>query len=143
MRVPVDSVVDALVRRRLDPAVLPADLDHLGDLPGHVVADAEALELALLVELVHGPKGLLVRCGAVGAVQVPHLERAARGSAAYRGKNSACVLGLESFERVVELLAEVLHEGQQCAPNPDAVVAALTSGLCEMRSTPGADHLPD
>ena len=75
---PVHSVVDALVRARLDVPVLAADRDDLGDLPRHVVADPEALELALLVELVHGLQRDLVRRRAVRAVQVPHIEGAVR-----------------------------------------------------------------
>ena len=41
-----------------------------------VVGDAEALELALLVELVDGAQGLFVRRGAVRAVEVPHVDGA-------------------------------------------------------------------
>ena len=43
----------------------------------HVVGDAEALELALLVELVDRLQGHLVRCAAIRPVEVPHVERAA------------------------------------------------------------------
>ena len=43
----------------------------------HVVGDAEALELALLVELVDRLEGHLVWCAAIWPVEVPHVERAA------------------------------------------------------------------
>ena len=90
-------VVDALVRRRLDVSVRLADADDLGDFPpdSHrtgksgivnlgmgrrharvVVGDAEALELALLVELVDGAQGLFVGRGTVRAVEVPHVDGA-------------------------------------------------------------------
>ena len=43
----------------------------------HVVGDAEALEFALLVELVDRLQGHLVRGAAIWPVEVPHVERAA------------------------------------------------------------------
>ena len=63
---PVDGVVDPLVHRRLDVPVRLAELDYLCDFPSaepfersimrseacdlrHIVADAEPLELSLLV----------------------------------------------------------------------------------------------
>lgn len=88
----MDSVVDALIGRGLDPTVRLADANHLGDLPAlkhdqwqhkngrgeHdvrlVVADAEALELALLVALVDGPQGVFIGHGPVGAMEVPHVN---------------------------------------------------------------------
>ena len=69
----LDRVVDALVNSRLHPAIGAADPNDLGDLPGHVVGDSKALELSLLVELVDRTQCVLVLCGAVGPVQVPHL----------------------------------------------------------------------
>ena len=74
----MDRVVDALVRRRLDVPVLAANGHHLGDLPRHEVRDPEPLELALLVQLVHGLERDRERRRAVGAVQVPHVDRAGR-----------------------------------------------------------------
>ena len=41
-----------------------------------VVGDAEALELALLVEVVDRFEGHLVWSAAIGPVQVPHIDRA-------------------------------------------------------------------
>ena len=73
----LDRVVDALVNSRLHPAIGAADPNDLGDLPGHVVGDSKALELALLVELVDGAQGLFVGRGAVRAVEVPHVDGAA------------------------------------------------------------------
>ena len=72
----LDRVVEALVRCGLHPAIGAADPNDLGDLPGHVVGDPEALELALLVELVDRAQGLFVRRGAVRAVEVPHVDGA-------------------------------------------------------------------
>ena len=67
---PLDRIVNALVRRRLDVPILAADAHHLRDLPRHVVRDAEAPELALLVQLVDRLERHLERRRAVGAVQV-------------------------------------------------------------------------
>ena len=73
------GVVKALIHRRLHPAIPLADAHDLGDLPRHVVRDAELLELALLMELVHSTQRVLVRCLAVRAVQVPHVDGAGGG----------------------------------------------------------------
>ena len=74
----LDRVVHALVHGRLHPAIGAADPDDLSDLPGHEVGDPEALELALLVELVDRAQRLFVGRLAVRAVQVPHVEGAVR-----------------------------------------------------------------
>ena len=74
--VAVDGVVYPLVRSGLDIPVRLADSDHLGDFPGHVVADAEPLELAFFVKFVHGLEGLFVRCCTVRTMEVPHLDGA-------------------------------------------------------------------
>ena len=76
---PVDRVVDALVRRRLDVPVLAADVHDLRDLPCHVVRDTEPLELALLVQLAHRLERVREGRCAVRAVQVPHVDRAVLG----------------------------------------------------------------
>ena len=73
----LDRIVDALVHSRLHPAIGAADPHDLGDLPGHIVGDSKALELALLVELVDGAQGLFVGRSAVRAVEVPHVDGAA------------------------------------------------------------------
>ena len=81
-----------MVHSRLNPAVITADHHDLRDLPSGlpvsrhaqivtlharvVVTNAEALELALLVELVDSAQGLFVRRGAVRAVEVPHVDGA-------------------------------------------------------------------
>lgn len=70
----VQRVVMSFVGGRLDPAVSLADLAHLRHLPRHVVADPEPLEVAFLVELVHGTERILVAVLAVGPVQVEHLD---------------------------------------------------------------------
>ena len=44
----MNGVVNALVRGGLDPAVLVANPDDLGDFPAHVIGDTEPLELALI-----------------------------------------------------------------------------------------------
>ena len=71
---PVHGVVDALVDGRLDPAVGAAEGHDLGDLPGHVVGDPEALELALLVEVVYRLQSHFIRGGTVRSMQVPHVD---------------------------------------------------------------------
>lgn len=83
----MDGVVDPLVDRRLDVSVRPANAHHLRDLPStprsisrpkcskrkgddarSVVADPEALELALFVEIVDGFERDFVRRRAVRSV---------------------------------------------------------------------------
>ena len=64
----MNRVVDTLVHSWLYPAIGAADPHDLGYLPGHVIGDPEALELALLVELVDGAEGLFVGRGAVRSV---------------------------------------------------------------------------
>ena len=41
----------------------------------HVVRYSEAFELTLLIEVVDGLQGHFIRCRAVGAVEVPHIDR--------------------------------------------------------------------
>ena len=72
----MNCVVDALVHRGLDVSIPLADLADLGDLPGHVVTDAETLELAFLVEIVDCLERHFVWRRAVRAVEVPHVDRA-------------------------------------------------------------------
>ena len=74
--VPVDRVIDALVRRGLYVSILPTDVYHLGNFPGHVVANSETLELAFLVEVVDSFESFFEGSGTVGAMEVPHLDRA-------------------------------------------------------------------
>jgi hypothetical protein len=68
------SMVDTLVNRRLDPAVLLADLADHSDFPGHVVADSKSLESALLVQLVDRSQSIFKRVGSVGPVEVEHVD---------------------------------------------------------------------
>lgn len=71
----MDSIVDALVRRRHDIPVDLANLADFGDLPGHEVADAKPLEFTLLMEIVHRLESDFVWCRTVGSMQIPHLYR--------------------------------------------------------------------
>ena len=64
----MNGVVNALVRGGLDPAVLVANPDDLGDFPAHVIGDTEPFELALLVERVDGRQRLLEGNGAIRGV---------------------------------------------------------------------------
>ena len=53
-------MVDALIYGRHDAAVALADFAHRGYLPGHVVADAEIVEEAFLMQLVDLTQRVLV-----------------------------------------------------------------------------------
>lgn len=63
----VEGVVDALVDCRLNPVVGTADFADLSDFPGHVVADGEVGEEALLVQLVDFAEGVDEGGGAIWA----------------------------------------------------------------------------
>jgi hypothetical protein len=69
-----DGVVVALVDARLDPAPCLADVEELLDLVGRVVGEAPLLDLALLVDLVHGLARLLERRGPVRRVQIGDID---------------------------------------------------------------------
>lgn len=71
---PRDGVILALVNTRLDQAVALADMHNLLDLVGAIVAEAEPLELALPVRVVHGAARDLKRRVAVGGMQVQHMD---------------------------------------------------------------------
>lgn len=69
----MQGVVDALVDAGLDPAVLVAQLADLRHFPRHVVADAQPLEAAFIVQVVDGLHGDFVGRGAVWLVDCQSL----------------------------------------------------------------------
>ncbi len=70
----LQRMVMSFIDGRFDPAVLFADLADLRNLPRHVVAQAEPIEVAFAMELVHRAEGVLEWVLAVRPVQIEHLD---------------------------------------------------------------------
>jgi hypothetical protein len=68
------SVIDALVCSWFDPPVFVTNLDDLGDFPGSVVADTEAVKEAFTMEVVDFSESGFIRGRAVRSMQVPHVD---------------------------------------------------------------------
>ncbi|KAI8712730.1 HET domain-containing protein [Fusarium sp. LHS14.1] len=70
----VEGVVYTLVHGRLDPSMEITDLADGGYLPGHVVADTEAIEATLPVQGVYLSQGFLQRGASIWPMEIPQAE---------------------------------------------------------------------